>query len=91
MNTNHSSVAGKHLSDGFAAALQHSITSRSSCPAQGCCWLGRMESPADLVLFLGFNMPGVIRGMEVRIGGADRLMAQIVPHVAKVDCVVRHM
>lgn len=29
--------------------------------------------------------------MEVRIGGADRLMAKIVAHVAQIDRVVRHV
>lgn len=49
------------------------------------------HSPSNFVFFFGFKVPGIIRGMKVRIRGADRFMAQIVPHMAQVDSVVRHV
>lgn len=63
---------------------------RPCCPAHSC-WRGYVGSPADLVFFLGFDVPSIIRGVEVRIRGTDRLMAQIVPDMAQVDGIIRHM
>src|SRR3546814_2419285 len=53
-------------------------------------WWTRV-SPPNFVMLFGLAMPRIVGGVQVSVGRANRLMSQVIAHVAQIHTVIGHV